>query len=66
MAHLLHLKCLCGWSDESQKMILELLKKAFNFGDTFPKKAYGTKKHTLELGLSYINIDACRNGYILH
>ena len=37
MVHLLHIKCLCGCSDKYLTMILELLKKAFDFDDTFHK-----------------------------
>jgi len=59
IVHLLHIKCLCGWSDKSLTMILELLKKAFDFDDTFPKNAYEAKKHTHDRGLSYVKIEAC-------
>ena len=66
IVHLLHIKCLCGWSDKSLTMILELLKKAFDFDDTFPKNAYEAKKYTRDLGLSYVKIEACKNDCILY
>ena len=66
MVHLLHIKCLCGWSDKSLTMILDLLKKAFDFDDTFPNNAYEAKKYTRDLGLSYVKIDACQNDCILY
>ena len=40
-------------------MIFELLKKAFDFDDTFPKNAYEAKKCTRDLDLSYVKIEAC-------
>ena len=46
-------------------MIPDLLKKAFNFDDTFPKNAYEVKRYTRDLGLSYVKIDACKNDCIL-
>jgi len=66
MVHLLHIKCLCGWSDKSLAMILDLSKKAFDFDDTFPRNAYEVRKYTRELGLSYVKIDACQNDCILY
>ena len=66
MVQLLYMKCLYGWSDKSHTMILEALKKAFDFDDTFPKNAYEAKKCTRDLRLSYVKIDACKNDCILY
>jgi len=65
-AHLPHMKCLCGLSDKSLTMILELLKKAFDFDDTFPKNACEVKKYAHDLGLGYVKIEACKNNCILY
>jgi len=41
-------------------------KKAFDFGDTFPKNAYESKSYTHDFGLSYVKIEACKNDRILY
>jgi len=43
MVHLLHIKCLCGRSDKPLIIILDPLKRAFDYDDTYPKNAYKAK-----------------------
>ena len=66
MVHLLCVKCLCSWSDKSLIVIIESLKKAFVFYDTFPRNAYEATKYTRELGLSYLMTGAYKNHCILY
>jgi hypothetical protein len=62
---LYHIKCLCGLSDKSLTMILELLKDAFEF-ENIPSSLYETKKTITKLGTNYVKIPACPNDCMLY
>ncbi|XP_077232589.1 uncharacterized protein LOC143869927 [Tasmannia lanceolata] len=66
IVELFHIKCLCGWTNKSFNMLLELLKRAFPEGVLLPKNMYETKKIIRELGLHYDMIDACPNDCMLY
>ena len=58
---LMHIKCENSWSNNSFKILLELLKDAFPMCETLPISHYGAKKIVSDLGLNYEKIDACKN-----
>ena len=58
------IKCLCGLSDKSLTMILELLKDAFEFA-SIPSSFYEAKKTITKLGMNYVKIPACPNDCML-
>ncbi|XP_077249195.1 uncharacterized protein LOC143888642 [Tasmannia lanceolata] len=66
IVELFHIKCLCGWSNKSFNMLLDLSKRAFPEGVLLPKNMYETKKIIRELGLHYDMIDACPNDCMLY
>ncbi|KAM6542385.1 hypothetical protein CsatB_006832 [Cannabis sativa] len=63
---LFHIKCMCGWSDNSFGKVLELFKRAPPKGETLPDSFYETKKLINALGLNYEKIDACKNDFMLY
>ncbi|XP_060960875.1 uncharacterized protein LOC115723900 [Cannabis sativa] len=63
---LFHIKCMCGWSDNSFGKVLELFKRALPKGETLPDSFYETKKLINALGLNYEKIDACKNDCMLY
>ncbi|KAK2436386.1 hypothetical protein QL285_021384 [Trifolium repens] len=65
LVKLYHIKCLCGMSDKSMTMILELLKDAFEFAK-IPSSFYEAKKTITKLGLNYVKIPACPNNCMLY
>ncbi|KAK2417280.1 hypothetical protein QL285_039602 [Trifolium repens] len=65
LVKLYHIKCLCGLSDKSMTMILELLKDAFEFAN-IPSSFYEAKKTITKLGLNYVKIPACPNNCMLY
>ncbi|XP_061344016.1 uncharacterized protein LOC133289989, partial [Gastrolobium bilobum] len=62
---LYHIKCLCGMTDKSMTMILELLKDAFEHAN-IPASFYEAKKIITKLGLDYKNIHACPKNCMLY
>ncbi|XP_058759362.1 uncharacterized protein LOC131632633 [Vicia villosa] len=60
-----HIKVLCGLSDKAMKMILDLLRGAFEQAK-FPRSFYEAKKTIQKLGLNYTKIDACPNDCMLN
>ncbi|KAM3360772.1 hypothetical protein P3S68_015626 [Capsicum galapagoense] len=66
LVHLLHLKCLNGWSNNSFSMLLELLKDVLLEGEILPKSFYAAKKLIKDLGLEYEKIHACPNDCMIY
>ena len=62
---LYHINCLCGITDKSILMLLELLQDAFPDAD-IPITFYEAKKILNRLGLNYEKIDACPNDRMLY
>ncbi|XP_016192398.1 uncharacterized protein LOC107633273 [Arachis ipaensis] len=62
---LFHIKSLCGMTDKSVKMILELLSNAFEYART-PSSFYKAKKIISKLSLDCTKIHACPNNCILY
>ena len=63
---LFHIKCLCGWSDKSFGMLLDLFKRVLPKGETLPNSFYEAKKLINALGLDYEKIDACPKDCMLY
>lgn len=66
LVHLLHLKCLNGWSNTSFSMLLELLKDVLPEGETLSQSFYDSKKIIKDLGLEYKKIHACPNDCMIY
>ena len=66
MIRLLHIKVLCGWTNKSFTMLLELLNDAFPEGVKLPKSYYEANKITTDLGFTYKTWDACPNNCMLY
>ncbi|XP_050225594.2 uncharacterized protein LOC126675059 [Mercurialis annua] len=66
IVNLLHIKCLCQWSDRSVDMLLSFLKKTYPEGENLPSSYYEAKKVITDLGLDYVKIDVCCNDCILY
>lgn len=60
-----HIKVLCGATDKTFSMILDLLKDAFPHAK-LPSSFYESKKMIKKLGLGYEKIDACPNHCMLY
>ncbi|RDX78055.1 hypothetical protein CR513_41732, partial [Mucuna pruriens] len=58
LLRLYHIKCLCDVIDKAMKMILELLKDAFEYAN-IPNSFYEAKKIIYKFGLNYTKIDVC-------
>ncbi|XP_058770484.1 uncharacterized protein LOC131644106 isoform X1 [Vicia villosa] len=65
LVKLYHIKCLCGLSEKSMTMILELIKDAFEYAN-IPSSFYEAKKSITKLGLNYVKIPACPNNCMLY
>ena len=65
VVRLLHMKVLCGWTDKSVTMLLELLNEAFPEDVKLPKNYYEANKITSDLGFNYKIWDACPNSCML-
>ncbi|XP_055800323.1 uncharacterized protein LOC129869708 [Solanum dulcamara] len=65
IVHFYHIKVLCGATDKSFSMILDLLKDAFPQAK-LPSSFYESKKMIKKLGLSYNKIDGCPNHCMLY
>ncbi|CAI8593444.1 unnamed protein product [Vicia faba] len=63
LVKLYHIKCLCGLSEKAMTMILELIKDAFEYAN-IPSSFYEAKKSITKLGLNYVKIPACPNGWL--
>ena len=55
------LKTLCGWTNKSFTMLLQVLMDMLPSGAKLPKDHYEAKKIVRDLGLGYENIHACPN-----
>ncbi|KAG8384356.1 hypothetical protein BUALT_Bualt04G0109600 [Buddleja alternifolia] len=65
VVRLLQLKALCGWTNKSIDLLLELLKDSFPDGVNIPANYYEAQKITNDLGFTYETIDACPNNCML-
>ncbi|KAL0445359.1 UNVERIFIED_CONTAM: hypothetical protein Slati_2258600 [Sesamum latifolium] len=58
---MLQLKALCGWTNKSIDLLLELLRDSFPDNVNLPANYYEAQKITNDLGFTYETIDACPN-----
>ncbi|XP_062013496.1 uncharacterized protein LOC133729885 [Rosa rugosa] len=65
IVRLLHLKVLCGWTNKSLDLLLELLKSSYPDGVSLPDSFYEAQKLTADLGFTYKTWDACPNNCML-
>ncbi|KAM3216535.1 hypothetical protein P3L10_025976 [Capsicum annuum] len=65
IVHLYHIKVLCGTTDKTFSMTLDLLKNAFPHAK-LPSSFYESKNMIKRLGLSYDKIDACLNHCMIY
>ena len=65
LVHLYHIKVLCGATDKTFSMIIDLLNDAFPHA-RLPTSFYEAKKMIKCLGLSYEKIHACPNNCMLY
>ena len=56
---------LCGWTDRSFTLLLQLLKEAFPEDVKLPDSYYEANKITFDLGFTYKTWDACPNNCML-
>ena len=61
LVRLMHNKIMTNSSIKAFNMNLELFKDALPMGETLPKSYYEVRKLMRDLGLGYVNIDACPN-----
>ncbi|XP_019051849.1 PREDICTED: uncharacterized protein LOC104589233 isoform X2 [Nelumbo nucifera] len=66
LARLFQIKCLCGWSNKSFTVLLELLKEVLPEGEVLPNSYFETRKIIRELGFDYKKIHACPNDCMLY
>ena len=62
---LFQLKTLCGWTNKSFTMLLQVLMDMLPSDAKLPKDHYETKKIVRDLGLGYEEIHACSNDCVL-
>ncbi|KAL0007409.1 hypothetical protein SO802_008911 [Lithocarpus litseifolius] len=62
---LYQLKSLCGWSNKSFTLLLQVVQDLLPLDATLPKDCYGAKKIIKDLGLGYEKIHACINDCML-
>ncbi|KAL0439277.1 UNVERIFIED_CONTAM: hypothetical protein Slati_2410700 [Sesamum latifolium] len=62
---MLQLKALCGWTNKSIDLLLELLRDSFPDNVNLPANYYEAQKITNDLGFTYETIDACPNSCML-
>ena len=63
---LYHLKTLCGWTNKSFTLLLQVLQDMFPSNAKLPKDCYEAKKIITDLGLGYKKIHACPNDCMLY
>ncbi|XP_075658886.1 uncharacterized protein LOC142628728 [Castanea sativa] len=63
---LYHLKTLCGWTNKSFTLLLQVLQDLLPSDAKFPKDCYEAKKIITDLGLGYEKIHACPNDCMLY
>ncbi|XP_062119373.1 uncharacterized protein LOC133833132 [Humulus lupulus] len=56
IVNLMHIKVMCGWSNKSFDLLLDLLSKAFPKDNKIPRSYYDAKKMLRDLGLGYETI----------
>ncbi|XP_062114583.1 uncharacterized protein LOC133825688 [Humulus lupulus] len=59
IVNLMHIKVMCGWSNKSFDLLLDLLSKAFPKDNKIPRSYYDAKKMLRDLGLGYETIHVC-------
>ncbi|XP_062102062.1 uncharacterized protein LOC133810687 [Humulus lupulus] len=59
IVNLMHIKVMCGWSNKSFDLLLDLLSKAFPKDNKIPRSYYDAKKMLHDLGLGYETIHVC-------
>ncbi|XP_062100451.1 uncharacterized protein LOC133806357 [Humulus lupulus] len=59
IVNLMHIKVMCGWSNKSFDLLLELLSKTFPKDNKIPRSYYDAKKMLRDLGLGYETIHVC-------
>ncbi|XP_062116190.1 uncharacterized protein LOC133830269 [Humulus lupulus] len=59
IVNLMHIKVMCGWSNKSFDLLLDLLSKAFPKDNKIPQSYYDAKKMLRDLGLGYETIHVC-------
>ncbi|XP_062074910.1 uncharacterized protein LOC133778915 [Humulus lupulus] len=59
IVNLIHIKVMCGWSNKSFDLLLDLLSKAFPKDNKIPRSYYDGKKMLRDLGLGYETIHVC-------
>ncbi|XP_062103806.1 uncharacterized protein LOC133814920 [Humulus lupulus] len=59
IVNLMHIKVMCGWSNKSFDLLLDLLSKAFPKDNKIPRSYYDAKKMLRDLGLGYATIHVC-------
>ncbi|KAL0366974.1 UNVERIFIED_CONTAM: hypothetical protein Sradi_3587500 [Sesamum radiatum] len=62
---MLQLKALCGWTNKSIDLLLELLRDSFPDNVNLPANYYEAQKITNDLAFTYETIDACPNSCML-
>ncbi|RYQ90817.1 hypothetical protein Ahy_B09g096803 [Arachis hypogaea] len=65
LVRLYHIKCICGVSDKTFELILELLGDAFEHA-RIPKTLHDAKRIIRKLCIEYKKIDACPNDCMLY
>ncbi|XP_062114775.1 uncharacterized protein LOC133826204 [Humulus lupulus] len=59
IVNLMHIKVMCGWSNKSFDLLLDLLSKAFPKDNKSLRSYYDAKKMLHDLGLGYETIHVC-------
>ena len=62
---LFQLKTLCGWTNKSFTLLLQILRDMLPLDAKLPKDHYEAKKIVRDLGLGYEKIHACPNNCML-
>ena len=63
---LCHLKTLCGWTNKSFTLLLQVLQDLLPSDAKLPKDCCEAKMIITDLGLGYEKIHACPNDYMLY
>ncbi|XP_070660442.1 uncharacterized protein [Malus domestica] len=66
VVRLYQIKCLSRMPDEIFTTLLELIKRMLPEGDYLPESCYKAKKLIIDLGLTYVKIDACPNDCMIY
>ncbi|XP_062086057.1 uncharacterized protein LOC133792156 [Humulus lupulus] len=59
IVNVMHIKVMCGWSNKSFDLLLDLLSKAFPKDNKIPRSYYDAKKMLRDLSLGYETIHVC-------